>query len=142
MSIFASDSTATVDLPFDAPHTVTIQKLTGRDLERAQAEHLAAFTSGRSPRGWQALFQKAIREGTATPALLEQGQRDPLAGLDRTAVVRGGLTGWSYEKPVSPEAIADIDDEALEFLATEIMRLTKPGLFLTEEEAVAQKKTA
>ena len=36
MSIFASQTRSTLPLPCDPPHTVTLQKLTGADLERAQ----------------------------------------------------------------------------------------------------------
>lgn len=146
MSIFASETTATVSLPFDAPHTVTVQKLTGRDLERAQADHMSDFVAGRSPRGWAALFQRAIREGTATVAQLAEGQRDPLAGFDRSALVRGGLKAWTYTierdgKTVPrPIDVDDLDDEALEFIALEIMKLTRPWLFLTDEEAEAARK--
>lgn len=152
MSIFASATTKIVSLPFDAPHTVTIQKLTGADIERAQADHLDALTNGRRPRGWAALFQKALTDGTATALDADKAVHDPLAGYDRLTVVKRGVKAWSYTetdekgaerpKPVTAAAIADIADEPLEFLAVEIMRLTKPALFQTPEEAEAARKNA
>jgi hypothetical protein len=140
MSMFASETTETLALPFDAPHTVTIQKLTGADIEKAQAEHLNATVAGRSPRGWAGLFQNALRTGTATLADAEKAQRDPLAGYDRSTIVRCGLKAWTYARELDAKAVADIDDDALEFLALAIMKLTKPWLFQTEEEAEAAQK--
>lgn len=148
--MFASDSRRTVPVPFAAPHTVTIQKLSGREVERAQAEHLAAFQGNRSPRGWAAIFQRALENGAATDKDAQRALVDPLNGYDRFAVVRAGLKGWSFTvtdykgteqpKALTPEAIGDLDDEALEFIAVEVMRLTKPGLFLTVEEREAAQK--
>jgi hypothetical protein len=146
MSIFASDHTKTIAVPFDAPHTVTIQRLQGRVVERAQAEHLSAFQAGRSPRGWAALFQRSLVKGIATDGDAQKAISDPLAGYDRLTIVRGGLKSWSYTdgdekpKPVTSQAIEDLDDEALEYFAVEIMRLTKPALFQTPDEAEAGRK--
>ncbi len=138
MSIFASETTRTLEVPGDAPHTVTIRKLTGADVERAQGEHLNATIAGRSPRGWAAQFQALIAKGIATDVDAAKALGDPLAGYDRLMIVRAGLTAWTYDKPLT--AVADLDDEALEFVAIEIMRLTKPGLFLTDEEREAARK--
>jgi hypothetical protein len=149
MSIFASDHSKTIPVPSDEPHTVTIQRLPGRVVERAQSEHLSAFQGGRSPRGWAAIFQRSLTQGIATAAEAEKAIADPLAGYDRLTIVRGGLKAWSYvqgegdkqtPKPVTPETIADLDDEALEYFAVEIMRLTKPGLFQTPAEREAARK--
>jgi hypothetical protein len=140
MGIFASETTATVPLPFDPPETITIQKLTGADVERAQAAHLSATVAGKTPRGWEQLFKNAVAKGIATDADAARMLNDPLAGYDRITIVRAGLKAWSYKRAVDAAAIDDIDDESLEFIATEIMRLTKPALFQTPEEREAAKK--
>ncbi len=148
MSIFASETTRTLEVPGDAPHTVTIRKLTGADVERAQGEHLNATIAGRSPRGWAAQFQALVAKGIATDVDATKALADPLAGYDRLTIVRAGLTAWTYTvtkdgkeapRPVT-ESVVDLDDETLEFIAIEIMRLTKPGLFLTDEEREAARK--
>jgi hypothetical protein len=154
MSIFASQTSVTIPIPFDDPHTVTIRKLTGRELERAQAEHMRSMVGGRSVRGWSGAFQR-ILNGLATPADAQQVLADPLGGYDRTTIVRAGLISWSYPQAIAPltpseavdrsrtDAVEDLDDEALEFLATEILRRTKPGLFhTTAADAEAEKKSA
>ena len=92
------------------------------------------------------VFQQALTAGIATADQAARAQRDPLAGLDRTTIVCCGLKGWSYVDaagaplPVTVKAIADIDDEALEFLAVEIMKLTKPALFQAPAEVEAARK--
>lgn len=150
MSIFASRTQQTIALPFDEPHTVTIRRLTGREVERAQSEHLKSMVGGRSARGWSGAFQRIIA-GLAAPADAERALADPLSGYDRFAIVRSGLVAWSYPDPLKPDplkpavagtvdAIEDLDDDAVEFIAREILRITKPALFLTEEEAKAAQK--
>ena len=135
MSIFASETQATIPIPFDPPHTVTIRRLTGAEVERAQSEHLKSIINGRSSRGWSRVFQRALVKG-ASEADAEAALRDPLNGYDRAVIVEAGLLAWSYGE-VTPERRADLDDEALEFLAHEILRLTKPALFQTADEIEA-----
>lgn len=150
MSIFASEHTATIPVPGDAPHTVTIGKLTGRQLELAQAAHLKDFVGDVSPRGWPRMFKAALDKGTALESDARHMLNDPLIGYDRLSIVRSGLKAWTYtvtngtgeQKPreITAKAVDDLDDEALEHFAIEIMRLTKPGLFLTPEEGEAARK--
>lgn len=106
MSILASRVTKSIPIPFElradgTPHEATIQKLSGKQLQRA----------------------------SAAP------NEDRL-----TALVRAGLKTWTVDAPLTPETIDDLDGEALNHFATEIMRLTKPALFQTTEEAEAEQK--
>lgn len=140
MGIFASQTQDTIPIPFDAPHTVTIQKLTGRAIELSAEKHYDDFIAGRRPRGWPALFQRAMVDGLATAQDAAKAIRDPLAGYDRLSIAQHGVTAWSYPRPVTPAAIADLDDEALEWMAVEVMKLTKPALFQTVEEVEADRK--
>ena len=145
MSIFASHTTRTFPIPFDAPHTVTLQKLSGRELEAAQLEHLSGVATGRG-RNWATTFLSLAKAGLATDRDARKVLDDPLSGYDRIALARAGVKAWSYVdadgKPiaVTPAAIDDLDDEALEFVATEALRLTKPGLFQTAEEQETARK--
>jgi hypothetical protein len=151
MSIFASRTQKTIDLPFDPPHTITIQKLAGRHLGKAREAWLEDLYTGVRNRGgasaqkeMQALFQdrdegKGDKKSEAAEAI-EKVQADPLNGLDKFTVVRFGVKAWSYDLLVSPESIDDMDDQAVDFIATEIMRLTKPALFQTKTETEAAQK--
>jgi hypothetical protein len=144
MSIFASHTTQTIPVPFDAPHTVTIQKLSGRGLEAAQLAHLTGVVTGRG-RNWATTFVRRAAAGLATNADAEKVLHDPLSGYDRVSLVQGGLTAWSYEqdgekKPITPAAIEDLDEDALEWLATAVLKLTKPALFQTADEQETARK--
>jgi len=138
--MFASLSRDTIQLPFAPGQTVTIRKLTGREVERAQGEHLKKLVSGnRSARGWAESFKRNLAKisGDVGPVIA-----DPLNGYDRDTIVECGLVGWSFTTPTfSPDAVADLEDEPVEFIARAILKLTKPALFATSvEELEAQQK--
>jgi len=142
-SPFASTHQTDVALLTDPPHVVTIRRLTGREFERAQATHLAALVAGQSARGWSRRFQAALSKGVTTNEEAARLLEDPLNGFDRTTIVQAGVVKWDYPDRKLPEAIEDLDDETLEFLAVEIMRLTKPDRFQTApEREVAEKELA
>lgn len=133
MSIFASRTTITVDLPFDPPHHVVVQKLAGRHLEKARSAFLTQLMLGVQERGGAAV-QKELMELFADRSAakqVEQVKSDPLNGFDKYSLVRYGVKAWSYPEPVTPEAIEDLDEDAVDFLAAEILKLSKPGLFQT-----------
>lgn len=145
MSIFASAHTKDVHPPSDPTATITIQKLSGRSEELAQAKHAEGAFGGFNGRGWSNRFLGRIMAGVADEKDVRAVTKDPLAGYDRLSVVRAGVKSWSYTvdgkpKPVTAAAIEDIDDDTLEFLAIEIMRLTRPSRFLTEDEQEAARK--
>jgi hypothetical protein len=141
-SPFASQSIETIPIPADPSATVTIRKLTGGELDAAQAAHLKSTLAGQwAPHGWAARFQRQLAKGIATVADVAAGLADPLNGYDRLALVTAGLVAWSYtDPPLSPAAIGDLDDESLEYFAREILRRTKPALFQTPEVAKADEK--
>jgi hypothetical protein len=144
MSIFASQTTETLPIPFDAPHTATIQKLAGKDVDAAQLDHMAGVVTGRG-RNWAVRFLELARANAATEKDARKVLDDPLSGYDRLTLVRRGLKAWTYEidgkpKPITDAAIEDLDDEALEFLARAVLQLTKPALFQTADEREAAQK--
>ena len=142
--MFASTSTRTIALPSAPGQTVTIHKLSGKAYDEAQYAHMIGVATGRG-RNWATTFLRRAAAGTATTADAAKVLADPLSGFDRLALVKGGLVAWTCEeagqpKPVTEAAIEDLEDEPLEFLATAILRLTKPALFLTPEEDAAERK--
>lgn len=141
-----------IPLPFDPPNWIVVRGLTGREHERAQEQHRDGLALGRANL-WGAFLRRALEKGASDPDVL-RAIRDPLTGYDRYSLVRDGLVSWSYPQLITPvtvkhegqpdqvvDAVGDLNDEAVEFMATEVLRRTKPGLFLTTEEAVeaAQK---
>lgn len=137
MSIFASQTQSDpIPIPFDAPHTIVVRKLTGTEYRAAVNDSEGRIT---------ALFRRALATGGVTDPAVFAVAADPLLGHDRSALVRAGLVSWSYPQSVKPvaaegtkppvmvDAVADLDDEALDFIATEVLRLTKPAYFVTPE---------
>jgi hypothetical protein len=159
VSIFASRTQKTIPIPFDPPHEVTIQKLAGRHLGKAQLENQVESVDNLRRMGGAA-FQKeleALGDRAKREELIKKHQADPLNTYDRYEVLAKGIKSWTYEESLTPveiideqgvkrlriPAIEDLEDEPADFLAREILRLTKPSLFQTPEEAKAdQKETA
>ena len=127
MSIFAKENQHTIPLPFDPPHTITITKCTGDEITQAQAEHIRSLVAGRSARGWAEQFQRQIGKGIIE---VKELIFDPMNGYERKALIKAGLVGWSYDRDITDEVIASLDDDAQEFIAREILQLSKPGLFV------------
>lgn len=154
---FASQSQSDpIPLPFDPPHTVTVRKLTGRECDAAQQAHAVAVSGG-GARHWATTFRRMLEGSLSDKVQVEQAIRDPLTGYDRYSLVRSGLVSWSYPQPTKParvpatsngsftvpgpDAVDDLDDEAVDFIATEVLRRTKPALFhATEEDAERAQK--
>lgn len=57
-----------------------------------------------------------------TETAAESAPADPSEAYDRATLLRLGIVGWSYEEPVSPEAIDDLDEETAEWAARELLR--------------------
>lgn len=146
-SIFASYVTRTVPIPWDEGQTVTIQKLTGRALAAARQVHVTASMEWIRTMGG-AEFQRELAAAAAGGAdgaddvvraavAQEQAKRrdDPLRQYDRSTVLEKGVKAWTYPEALTPAALADLTDEAADFLAREILTLTLPG-------GTAEKKTA
>ena len=166
MNPFASHSTETVPIDFDEGQTATIRKLTGREIEKAQAEHLKSLIAGESTRTWAASFQRQLAKGVVDDKAVQQMVADPLNGYDRFTLVMNGLLSWSYDVPLTAapvdtpkgtsarlrekaqaeadaaqraSAVNDLDDDALEWFARRILQKSKPRLFDAQE---AEEKKA
>jgi len=133
MSIFASYVTRTVPLPFDEPHTVTIQKLSGRDVARAK-DKAREVRSVSSLQLVQAMGGAAVvadvaglDQSSAVAAELERRRADPAQVYDRPTVLEKGVTAWTYTEPLTPDRLADLDEQAADFLFHAILDLTLPN---------------
>lgn len=139
MSIFASQTQSDpIQIPFDQPHTIVVRKLTGKEYQAAVSDAEGRIT---------ALFRRALAAGGVKDPGVLAAVASPLTGHDRYALVRAGLVSWSYPQSVKPvkaqpdakppveasDAVNDLDDEAMDFIATEVLRLTKPALFVAPE---------
>lgn len=157
---FASRTTVTIPIPFDPPNEVTLRKLAGRHLERAKSAFLQRLVRDVQQRGGAAVqkdMEQLFRSDESsqdTAATVQAVKADPLNGYDKYELAAAGIKSWTYPESLVPQkvldedghevlrvvAIDDLEDEGLTFFATEVMRITKPSLFQTEDEAEADRK--
>ncbi len=151
--MFASRITQNVQCD-DGEHvvTVTVQKLSGRSLEKARDARSAAqiaslrsaskdllqvMRSDQIEAAAQQLAEKRKKEA-ADPKLRAKARYD---AHDREHVLNAGIVRWSCEadKPLSSETIADLDEESAQKLHEAILDLSLPPLDPVDAEAIEGK---
>lgn len=50
-------------------------------------------------------------------------ESDPTNDYDRSSLLKAGIKAWSYDAPVTPENIADLDEATAEWAAKEIVHM-------------------
>lgn len=149
-SPFASRTVVTLPIPFDPPNEVTLQKLAGRHLQKAEVAAQANWIETMDAKGGikkQREILKAYKDDEPKPDPEKEPEPepekpvDPLAQLDPYTVCRFGIKAWTYDESLSLDAdtqriaaLDDMDQDSLEWFATEVMRLTRPRLFQTKAE--------
>lgn len=140
--MFASRITKNVEIQDgDDVVIVTVQKLSGRSLQKAKEAKSAAQLSAlrgaskemlamfRSPELEAAAAQIAAKRGAeaSDSKAREQARYDQ---FDRECVLNAGIVRWSCEDKIklSPEAIGDLDEDAAQRLHAEILTLSLPPL--------------
>jgi hypothetical protein len=136
MGIFASYVTRIVPLPFDEPHTVTIQKLSGKALAAARLARQADWMAFVQAHGGAAFVRElaAATAGREDVDAVTAGGEDPLRKYDRATVLAKGVKAWTYEEPPTTDRLDDLDEQAADFVFRAILDLTLPN--------GAEKKTA
>ena len=144
-SPFASMSVSDqLPMPCDPEQWVKVRALSGQQYEAVQDVHRASFMV--SSEKWAGFFR-----ANATDPNSDEVQRiltDPLTGHNRHALVREGLDSWSYDAAINRteppadqyDAIRDLNDDAIDFIAREVLKRTKPGLFVISAEDAEQAK--
>ena len=68
--------------------------------------------------------------------------RDPVQGYDQAVLCQHGILSWSYDVKPSREAVDDLDEDTRYALAREILKLSRPKLFQSADDAEAARKNA
>jgi hypothetical protein len=155
-SIFANRITQTLAVPGMDGQTITIRKLAPRHLEaamaeaqrkglavsRAMADQLAGFDVGvlRDLRSLEAPKPSADDAGTDDASPVAPAMTSPLAGYDALTLIEKGVTEWTFSEPIGRESFEEIDADTRDWLATEILRLSRPSLFQSADEAEQARK--
>ncbi len=146
-----------IPVPFAVGTWIQVRKLTGRECEAAAVAHQSSVASG-GPRAWPRVLRRALEHGASDPEV-RAALQDPLLGYDRYVLAASGLVAWNGPAPleavleasagwtakqvreahyaVRQEAVEGLAEEEVDFIATEVLRRTKPALFVGAE--VAQK---
>jgi hypothetical protein len=128
-SIFANRITKTLTLP-GTEYTVTIRKLNPRQLAAVQfAVQRRALEQVEALGGMKRLADLREFGPGAVEASNEAAQRDPLVTHDIMTLLEHGILTWTVDEEPSPAAFEELEPELAEWLAREILRLTKPALF-------------
>lgn len=142
-SIFTNRVTRDLAVPDTEPvQTVVIRKLAGRHLEAAAVEAQRKSMANVKVIGGPALVKEfmAIRDPKPAPAEGEAPKPvDPMNDYDATVLVQKAVLSWTFDEPLSAAAIEEMDDEVLDWLAREVLRLAKPKLFMTDAEREAAR---
>lgn len=140
MSIFTNQIEKTLPVPNDPDHAITIRKLPRRHLEKAareaQRQHLEGLQEIGGPRQIAELQEALEKLDPPKPEqpVSDEPKRDPLTAYDRQTLLQAAIVRWTYDVPVTPETIQEIDEDTEEWLAREVLRLSRPSLFETEAD--------
>ena len=135
--MFASKTQKTIDIPqrFNdegdpQQHAVTLRRLSPKSLDAAAKESQRKAMLDLTALGGA----KVIREfQSETPKSDEKpGAANPLLLFDHWTLIQKSVVSWTLLEKVTEESIADFD--AAEWLAGEILRLSRPELFQSEDE--------
>lgn len=119
--------------------TVEIQAVTSKVLKKASTKaQLDNMEQFRELGGAKMLDElKAM-----SPDDVEREKRaiDPLTGFDRQTLLQAGVIRWTAEEALTPDNLAVLEADVEDTLAREVLRLSRPELFLTPGEAAAAQK--
>jgi hypothetical protein len=156
-SIFANRITKTLPVPGMDGQTITIRKLAPRHLEAAATEaQRKAIAASRAMADQFSGFDVAVLRDLRTLDTSKEAEADtaddgeraadapaaanPLAGFDAVTLIEKGVTEWSFTEPLGREAFEEIDADTRDWLATEILRLSRPSLFQSADEVEQAQK--
>lgn len=145
MSVFAKLRSAVLTIPNANGATATIRGLSPTGLRAAAAENqrkaVAAMRAQRELADGLAEAQDDTPvDPEAVKAWQEQVRCNPLLAYDAETLIVKGVSAWTLELDPTPENIAEIDEDVRDWIATEILKLSKPSLFKTEAEQEADRK--
>lgn len=141
MSVFAKLRSAVLTIPNTNGDTATIRGLSPTGLRAAQAENQRkAVLAMKAQRELVGEDDDSAVDPDAVLAYQEQVRRTPLLAYDAETLIVKGVSSWTLELEANPENVAELDEDTRDWLATEILRLSKPSLFRTLDEQEADRK--
>lgn len=136
-SIFTNRVVVELPVPHDEGQSITIRKLAPRHLEAAAKESQRQSINDVKEAGGAKLVGEITREfkdPDKAKDLADAVKRDPLMTFDRVTLISKAVTAWSYEQALTLDVFEELDEETQQWLATEILKLSKPTLYETEAD--------
>lgn len=136
--------TKTVEIPHEPNETMELRLLGWKQLDEAKrARTKQSFANIKEMGGdiFKAIQSARSEDGAAAVA-------DPLAEYDLETVLIKGIVAWSYDEPVTPQSIADLDEKTADWAARVILGIEDAaarkngfGVSITPSVAGAQPPT-
>lgn len=117
--MITSSITKEITLPHEEETTIVIRMLSHGALKKARDNRLRDLVQMVGGMDMSAL-QSMRREQSD-----DDEEADPMAGYDITTVLHKGIKSWSYDLPAKPENIDELDDVTAEYVAKEIINLSR-----------------
>lgn len=147
LSVFTSRVTSTLLVPGAPEQSVTIRKLAPKHLDAAQRRSQQSSMAALREMGGSEFLRElqsltATSEKDAAPVV----EADPLSGYDRVALIVSGVKSWTFTDDdgktveVTDATVSDMDGEIQDWLAREILRLSRPVVFQSAEQRAAAQK--
>lgn len=138
MSAFTHKVTQTVEsIPNEPGSTALIRKLAPRHLEAAAKESQRRSLNELKEMGVS--FIKELRSLTEAD-ISKATTADPLLTYDVPTLIEKGVVSWTLSEDLTPENISSLDEDAQDYLARAILKLSRPKLFQSVEDAETERK--
>lgn len=123
------DVTTVVEIPHEPGQTVTIRRLTWRQLAQARSGREKEQRAGLRELG--ADFLKALREGAVEapegkPTAAEPEPAYTVAQFALGELLLLGVVAWSYPEAVTASALDLLDEQTAQWLGQAILDFTRP----------------
>src|SRR5215203_2914045 len=126
--MLVGNTTVKRDIPHEPGEWMTFKLLSWRSLEEARA--LRQTAALRSFQGVADVVRELQSARTPEVAGAAVEVPDPTSSFDRATLLVRGIHAWSYDAPLTPAALDDLDEQTAEWAAKEIVSLHSR----TEEE--------
>lgn len=141
MSIFTSHVTKVLELASAPGQSITIRKLAPKHLrESTLAAQKDSMQNLRDLGG--TAFIRELQELQQSDKPPTEERPDPLTLHHVPTLLKAGVVSWTLAEKVTTETLEDLDDELQEWLAREILRLSKPALFAAVDAEADRKNDA
>lgn len=112
--------TQRVAIPHETGEWMELRDLSWDTLQKARQRKSTQVLENMRAMGAEMLREL---QQTDEGAVREQAEKDVLAVYDQETVLRFGIAAWSYDAQVSPETIAQLDEDTAAWAARAILTL-------------------